>query len=635
MKKYFYTVTVLLFVGVLSLNAQNKATEKADKYYDRLQYVKAAEEYEELVEDDEADAYVYKKLANTYYNLYDAENAQKYYKLYLDNEANPEAEALYRYAQMLKASGDYDESEEVMKQFAEVAPNDKRAQSFKNNRNYLNNILNSDPKFEVTSLDDINTELSDFGGYVFDNKLYFVSARNKSRRDYGWNDQPTLDVYVAQKVGDTYKDAELIEGDVNSKYHEGTVSISPDGETVYFTRNDYLDGDYNKNSNGVGELKIYKATLVNEKWDDVQELPFNDSEYSTGHTALSPDGKTLYFSSDMPGGSGESDLYKVAINEDGTFGEPENLGSGINTPGRENFPYIDSEGTLYFSSDGHLGIGGLDVFYAKAEGSSFGDVVNLGQPVNSSGDDFAFYFDLNEETGFVSSNRGGVAENVANDNIYMVKQIAPLEEIMLEVKVIDSDSDEIIAGAEVLIYDEEDNEVASATTDADGVANFTLPGRIAYDVQVNADDYESNSAAVSKDEVGEVNLEVALDPIQVNPESIDLKPIYFEFDQSNITAEAAFELDKLIKTLEKYPNMDVLVESHTDVRGSNAYNQKLSERRAQATVDYLIENGVPEDRISSNGLGETKPKIECGSECTEEEHQKNRRSEFTLALKID
>ena len=143
MKKYFYTVTVLLFVGVLSLNAQNKATEKADKYYDRLQYVKAAEEYEELVEDDEADAYVYKKLANTYYNLYDAENAQKYYKLYLDNEANPEAEALYRYAQMLKASGDYDESEEVMKQFAEVAPNDKRAQSFKNNRNYLNNILNS------------------------------------------------------------------------------------------------------------------------------------------------------------------------------------------------------------------------------------------------------------------------------------------------------------------------------------------------------------------------------------------------------------------------------------------------------------------------------------------------------------
>lgn len=635
MKKYFYTVTVLLFVGVLSVQAQNKATKKADKYYDRLQYVKAAEEYEELVEDDEADAYVYKRLADTYYNLYDAENAQKYYELYLQNEENPEAEALYRYAQMLKANENYDESEEVMSQFAAQAPNDKRAQSFKNNKNYLNNILNSKPKFKVETLD-INTELSDFGGYIYNDKLYFVSARNKSRRDYGWNDQPTLDVYVAEKVDDTYQDAKLIEGEVNSKYHEGTISISPDGETIYFTRNDYLDGDYNKSSNGVGQLKIYKASLVNGEWDDVQELPFNDSEYSTGHTALSPDGNTMYFSSDMPGGSGESDLYKVSINDDGTFGDPENLGSGINTPGRESFPYVDSEGTLYFSSDGHLGIGGLDVFYTKADGDSFGDVVNLGQPVNSSGDDFAFYFDLNEEKGFVSSNRGGVEENVANDNIYEVTQLAPLEEIMLEVKVVDSESNEVITGAEVLIYDDEDNEVASAMSDTDGLANFTLPGRIAYDVQVNAEDYKSNSAMVSDDEVGEVDLVVELDPVQtIDPENIDLNPIYFDFDKSDITAEAAFELDKVIQTLNKYPKMDILVESHTDIRGSKSYNQKLSERRAQATVDYLIENGIPEERISSNGLGETQPKIDCGQNCTEEEHQKNRRSEFTLALKID
>ncbi len=635
MKKNFYTITLLLFIGLLSVKAQNKSTEKADKYFDRLQYVKAAEEYEELVEDNEADAYVYKKLADTYYNLYDSTNAQKYYGLYLQNEESPEAEALYRYAQMLKANENYDESEKIMSQFAATAPNDARARSFKNNKDYLNNILNSKPKFEVKA-SGVNTELSDFGGYIYNDKLYFVSARNKSRRDYGWNDQPTLDVYVAEKVDDTYQDAKLVEGEVNSKYHEGTISISPDGKTIYFTRNDYLDGDYNKSSNGIGQLKIYKASLVNGEWDDVQELSFNDSEYSTGHTALSPDGNIMYFSSDMPGGSGESDLYKVSINDDGTFGEPENLGSGINTPGRESFPFVDSEGTLYFSSDGHLGIGGLDVFYAKAEGNGFGDVTNLGQPVNSSGDDFAFYFDLNEEKGFVSSNRGGVEKNVANDNIYEVTQIAPLEEIMLEVKVVDSESNEVISGAEVLIYDNNDDQVASAMSDIDGLSNFKLQGKIAYDVQVNAEGYKSNSAVVSEDEVGEVNLVVKLDPIKtVDPENIDLKPIYFEFDKSSITAEAAFELDKVIQTLNKYPKMNILVESHTDTRGSDSYNQKLSERRAKATVDYLIENGIPEDRISSNGLGETQPKIDCGQNCTEEEHQKNRRSEFTLALKID
>ena len=637
MRKIYYIVTIALFISSFCLQAQNKHTKKADKYFNELKYVKAAEQYEDIVSDGDADAYVYKQLADTYYYLYNTSEAAKYYEMYIDEAESADPEAYFRYAQMLKANENYEESNKAMATFAEMMPNDERAKSYNNNKNYLNDLLSYTPRFTVEELEGINTELSDFGMYEFDGNVYFVSARNQSRKNYGWNKQPTLDIYVSKKMQDSIFEPELLEGDVNSKYHEGTISITPDGQTMYFTRNDYTDGDYEADSLGVGQLKIYKATLLNGKWDDVQPLPFSNSEFSSGHTALSPDGKTLYFSSEMNGGSGMSDLYKVSINEDGTFGEPVNLGSQINTPGKESFPFVDSEGTLYFSSDGHLGLGGLDVFYAKADGNGFGEVKNIGKPVNSSGDDFAYNYNTESKEGYVSSNRGGVAENVANDNIYKVVQIIPLDELMLSVNVVDSETDQAIEGAEVVVYNTNTEEqVATANTTSEGIVEFTLPEGVAYDVQVNADDYESNSEAISEDEIGDLELTIALDPVkEVKPNNIDLNPIYFEYDKSDITSEAAFELDKIVETLNKYPDMDILVESHTDVRGSDSYNQQLSERRAQSTVDYLVEQGISEDRISSNGLGESKPKIDCGENCSDEDHQTNRRSEFTLALKID
>jgi len=637
MRKLYYIITVMLFLSTVCLQAQNKYTKKADKYFSQLKYVKAADKYEDIVSDGHADDYVYKQLADSYYNLYNTVEAEKYYKTYLNTAENPDAEAYFKYAQVLKANGNFDESNNAMDEFSSLMPNDERAISYKENKDYISDLLDYTPRFTVEELEGLNTELSDFGMYEFGDNVYFVSARNQSRKDYGWNKQPTLDVYVSKKMQDSIFEPELLKGDVNSKYHEGTVSITPDGKTMYFTRNDYTDGDYEKDSLGVGQLKIYQATLINDKWDDVQSLPFNNSEYSTGHTALSPDGKTLYFSSDMPGGSGMSDLYKVSINEDGTYGTPVNLGSSINTPGKESFPFIDSEGTLYFSSNGQLGLGGLDVFYAKAEGDAFGKVKNLGQPINSAGDDFAFTFNLDAKEGYLSSNRSGVTENVANDNLYKVVEIIPLNELLLAVEVTDEETAKVIEGAEVVIYNTDtEEEVEKSITTADGMVNFTLPEGVAYDVQVNAEGYESNSEAIAATEVGELNLAIALTPIkEIVPQNIDLNPIYFVYDESNITAEAAFELDKLVDVLKKYPNMDILVESHTDIRGSNVYNQKLSDRRAKATVDYLVEKGVSADRISSNGLGETKPKVDCADSCTEEDHQANRRSEFTLSLKID
>ncbi|MFD2434759.1 hypothetical protein ACFSO9_15215 [Mesonia maritima] len=294
MKKKYYLVALLFTAVSFVSSAQNDDTKKADKHFDRLEFIEAVDDYKDIVEDGDATPYVYHRLADSYYNLYNTKEAEMYYALYIDMAEEVEGEAYYRYAQMLKANKKYDKSNEAMQNFVQVSPQDQRAKAFKRNKNYMNDLLNSKERFAVEALE-INSSMIDFGGYEKDNKLYFVSARNKSRRNYGWNGQPTLDVYVSEINGEEYGDPELIKGEVNTKFNEGTVCISPDGQTMYFSRNDYLDGDYEKASNGVNQLKIYRASLVEDKWDDLQSVSFNDSEYSTAHPALSKDGKTLYF----------------------------------------------------------------------------------------------------------------------------------------------------------------------------------------------------------------------------------------------------------------------------------------------------------------------------------------------------
>jgi outer membrane protein OmpA-like peptidoglycan-associated protein len=623
MRKIYY-LFILGFMGSMTMGfAQNYDAKKADKYFERLQYVKAADKYLDIVEDGDADAYVYGRLAKSYYNLYNTKEAERYYKLYLETAEDASADEYYNYAQMLKANKKYDLAQKAMQDFAQKFPRDGRARSFMANPNYMQDLLSKQPAYEMMALENLNSELSDFGAYEFNNQLYFVSSRNKSRKDYGWNKQPTLDVYVATKMAGEYTEASLLPGDVNSKYHEGTVSITPDGQTMYFTRNDYYDGDYEKDSTGINQLKVFKATLLEGEWADVQPLPFNNSNYSTGHTALSPDGRTLYFSSDMPGGEGQSDLYKVSINEDGTFGSPQNLGTAINTSGRESFPFVDENGTLYFSSDGHLGVGGLDVF--KYEN---GQVINIGKPINSEGDDFAFAYYPSKEYGFVSSNRGEVLENIANDNIYMFKDI--IRDLELMVHVINMETGESIANAEVAVYNQAEEKLKSAGTNAKGNAKFVLSSQEDYTVQVNAEDYESNSAAVTSVE-GPKKITIELTPIKpmIQEEEIVLNPIYFEFDKSAITKEGAYELDRLVAIMKKHDSLKIFVRAHTDKRGSEAYNLQLSQARAKSTVQYVIDQGIDASRIDGEGYGESQPKVEC-SPCTEEQYQENRRSEFKI-----
>ncbi|MDA9307826.1 OmpA family protein [Flavobacteriaceae bacterium] len=627
--KKIYTILLLIAVSTTIVSAQNSKTKKADNLYDRLAYTDAAQAYQKVLKRGTTDVYVFERLANCYYFINDTKKAEMYYKrVAKSKDANPEA--IYNYAQTLKANGKFSDYNTWMKNFAKLSPNDTRVKEFMKNPNYIPKIMDDMARYTATNMEDINSEYADFGGIVYGKDFYFASGRNTSRKTYQWNEEPYLEIYKATNVGGTMKNAELLNGDVNTKYHESNAVISADGKRMYFDRNDYFEGDYDKSASGINQINLYYAENIDGKgWSGVVSAPFNNNEYSTGHPALSQDGNTLYFVSDMPGGKGGSDIYMAAINSDGSLGTPERLGDNINTEGKELFPYIDSNGTLYFSSNGHMGIGGLDVFYAEAQGDGFGVVNNLGKGVNSSADDFAYKYDPTSQSGYVSSNREG---GMGSDDIYMVEAVEIPCEVTIAVLVINENTNAAVAGARVDLYDTMGNRLSTKTSNVDGMVSFKAACDQAHEVQGVLADFESNASKVAPANDQKVSATIALKPIEeiIVEDQIVLNPILFDLDKSNIKAQAAFELDKVVSVMNKYPEMVIAVGSHTDSRATDAYNLRLSEARAQSTVQYIISKGISGKRISGKGYGESQPKVSCGDNCSEAEHQLNRRSEFTI-----
>lgn len=611
----------LSFVAISSsIFAQNKDTKAADKLFSRYEYVSAAKEYQKLVDNGKGDGYVYKQLADTYYNMFNTAEAATWYAK--ATETAQDAETYFRYAQMLKANGKYEEANKQMNKFAAMVPNDLRAKSYKENPNYVPKILGKGVSYTVNSLA-VSSDKSDFAPVLYDNTLYFTSARNGARKNYGWNDEPFLDVYTAT-MGDsgTFSEATTLSS-VNSKFHDGPVTISADGNTMYFSSDSFREGLFEKdkvNKLKLGKNNLYVATKSGDVWGNIKPLPFNSKDYSLSNPSLSRDGKTLYFSSNMPGSLGGVDIWKVTVNGD-SFGTPENLGNKVNTEGNESFPFIaDDNATLYFASSGKQGLGGYDVYQIDlAKGS---DAVNMGKPINTEKDDFGFTFNKAKNLGFLSSNRNG------NDDIFSATPICSVDLLTV---VTNAKTGEILANAKVAILDDKKNVIATETSNDKGEVNFKIECDKPYSIQASKDGFEGNVFAVAKSKGPTAKVDAALQPIDVivTPTEIILKPIYFEFDKSNITQEGAFELDKLIQVMKNNDKLVIYAKSHTDRRGSDDYNLTLSERRAQATVQYVISKGIPAERISGKGFGETEPKVAC-DKCTEEEHSQNRRSEFLI-----
>jgi outer membrane protein OmpA-like peptidoglycan-associated protein/tetratricopeptide (TPR) repeat protein len=618
---------VLSFILVLTAGkAQNKDTKTADKFYNTYEYVNAVKEYLKLANNGKADTYVFKQLGDCYYNVFNAIEAEKWYAQAITKEQD--AETYFRYAQMLKANTKYNDAIAQMKKFASLAPNDKRAQNINEEGSYLNKLLGKAKMFDVHSLE-FNSKYSDFGAYLKDNVIYFASARNTARKSYEWNDQPFLDIYKTDLKDGKVNSKSVLVDDLNSKRHDGTVTISSDGNTLYFSRDSFFDKQFVKSNDKktqLGKTFIYKAIKENEKWTNITPVSFNSKEYNTSSPSLSKDGKTLYFTSDMPGTLGKTDVWKAGVNEDGSFGTPVNLGENVNTEGNELSAFIADDNTLYFASNGRKGLGGLDVFsFDTTKGT---ESINLGKPVNTEKDDFGFTFNQSQKTAFLSSNRDG---GKGSDDIYLALPVCILD---LVTTVHDKKTGAILANAKIAVVDQKLNVLGSGVTNEIGVITFHLECDKTYFLNVDKDGYTGEVVEVEKSKGGEVTMNADLNPTEpiITETEVILSDINFDYDKSNITQQGASELDKLVLVLNENSEMVIFVKSHTDSHGDDKYNINLSERRAKSTVQYLISKGIAAERVSGQGFGESELKAQC-DECTDKEDSINRRSEFMIVKK--
>lgn len=618
--------------------SQKALVDAANKKYENNAYVDAISIYERLAEKGYKDEKMFQKLGNAYYFNAQLPKAAKWYEELFAMNKEQEAEYNYRYAQSLKSIGEYDKANQMLEQFNAKSGNDKRAKLYAGNKDYLEDIKANSGRYTVSDAG-MNSEYSDYGSILLGNKLIFASSReteNGSNKVFAQTNQSYTNLYASEILPDGKLDTPKEFGgkEINSNFHESTPVFTKDGKTVYFTRNNFLNGKKGKDSEKFMRLKLYKATLIGDSWNNVIELPFNNKNYSVAHPALSPDGKTLYFASDMPGTLGQSDLYKVAI-EGNSFGEPVNLGPVVNTEGRESFPFISADNKLYFATDGRPGLGGFDIYKASIDKSgTISDVQNVGAPINSSQDDFAMIVGK-EGNGFFSSNRAG---GKGFDDIYNWAEIICKQQI--EGLVTDKETNDILPNAKVSLYDENFELQKVTTTDASGYYVFEAICSKIYNLRTQADNYVTNENKVIANAIdGATNFPVGMEKIGCKvvigldlAKCFGITEIYFDLNKSEITKEASFELEKILDVMKQNPTMTIDVRSHTDSRQTAKYNEALSERRAKSTIAWLVENGVETNRLTGKGYGESQLVNKCADDvdCSEEQHQANRRSEFIV-----
>jgi len=641
----------ILFYFVLVCNLYNpifaqKQLKSGAKNYDELAFVDVIAVYEKVAAQGYESADLYSKLADSYYFNAEYAQAANYYKKLFALDSNQTSEYYYRSAMALKAVGDAKNSDALMQKFVTSNAQDSRAKLYANQGNYLENIQNNSGRFTLENAN-INSKYSDYGTAFYQDQIIFASARKNGalvKRIHSWTGEPFTVLQQANLASDgSVTNVKKFAKQVNSIYHESTPVFTNDGKTMYFTRNNYVQGKVGKNKEQVTLLKIYSATLVNNTWQNITELPFNSDEFNTAHPALSVDEKELYFASDRPGTLGASDLFKVAILGNGTFGTPENLGPFINTEGRETFPFISKNNELFFASDAHPGLGGLDIFVAfpNAKGV-FKYVQNIGAPANSEMDDFSFAIQSDRKIGFLSSNRDG---GFRNDDIYKFVENIPLKNknnIDLKGLVIDAHTMLPIAYATVTVFDENFENPVVVTTDANGayvIPNIEIQTKYYFKDEKQSYIPKENAEVFLPTDQDFVSRTVYLDPVKKPIKKGDdlakifnIEIIYFDLDQSNIRPDAAVDLAKIVQVMQEHPTMQIAIGSHTDSRASKTYNQKLSERRAQATRNWMIKQGIDAKRLTAKGYGESQLLNACadGVSCTEEAHQKNRRSEFII-----
>ncbi|WP_304290323.1 OmpA family protein [Capnocytophaga leadbetteri] len=637
----FLCTTSLLFAQ------HERELQKANEMYKNFAYVDAIKIYEKIAKQGYVNQEMLESLGNSYYYKAEYKNALQWYEqLFEEGKYNVKPEYYYRYAQALKSVGRYDESDKMMNKFAELTGNaDTRAVLFEENKDYQEVIQGNSGRLELHPVS-INTEFSEYGTALYGDKVVFTAANSGKTSKGGvsqWTGESYYDLYMADRDKQTLSNKKFFSTTVNTPFNESTAVFTKDGNTMYFTRNNYVNRKVGTDVKNTILLKILRATKdSNGEWGNVVELPFNSDDYNVAHPALSPDEKFLYFASDMNGSLGESDIYRVEILGDNQYGTPENLGDIINTPGRESFPFVSKNNVLYYSSDGIPGLGGLDIFAVKFyENGTVSKPINIGRPGNSADDDFCFVMDSETKIGFLSSNRPG---GKGRDDIYSFYEEKPLVfdcEKMIKGVLKDSEKNDVIADGVIVLSDKTMKEVARQKTKADGSFAFEKVDckDLYYYLRAEIGDYVTTEVKVDLSVEGDVFYEFMIKPREIAIDKdvdlakvLNIKEIYFDLDKSDIRPDAAVELAKIVEVMRENPKMKIDIRSHTDSRASDEYNLRLSERRAKATLEWMVKQGIERKRLTAKGYGETQLVNGCsnGVPCTDEEHQANRRSEFII-----
>jgi outer membrane protein OmpA-like peptidoglycan-associated protein len=720
---------ILLLTVCFSINSfgQAGALKKANKYFTSKSYSQAIPYYEKALKKDSSNKIILSNLGDCYRLTNNTKGQLLCYGNLIKSGHEESIHKLY-YGQALTEAGQNEKAKTYFEQYGADSRGKNLASSLDKMKSYTKNA--DAYKVEPVSF---NSAQNDFTAVKYYESVVFASSRNKTKwinKKHGWTSDSYLKLYTTENAGSGVNlKPKIFMGDLNSKYNDGPICFSKDYNTVYFTRN-------NSNKKSIStentfKLKIFEAGLNQNGFDRVTELPFNSNNYNCAHPSLSADGNYLFFSSDMPGGFGGMDIY-YSKKEGGVWGTPVNLGEKVNTAGTEVFPFIASNGLLYFSSNGHDGLGGLDIYETKIKDNKAGRVYNMGEPVNSKHDDFGVFLGDDNKTGYLSSNRnnGGMDDDIFKFEI--LREVKRGKEILIITK--DKDNGEIIANTKFamngdtvttnekgelattieedlnykLVVDKNDyykleDSVSTKTSSedtftkelrlekdpklsllaliTDAKTNLALDGvkmtllelpsnaafdtyttsatgdyrkplkgkkvgdKISYSIKLEKDGYLTKTATFIYDikVPGEIkvneSLNLSLGKVAVGMDlakMIDIKPIYFDLGKSLIRKDAAIELDKIVKVMNEYPNMYIELGSHTDCRGAAAANIKLSGARAKSSAAYIIKKGINKTRIVGKGYGETKLLNGCICEgnvkptCSEEEHTKNRRTEFLI-----
>jgi peptidoglycan-associated lipoprotein len=648
-KSLFYSLFAVL---LLSAKCGQPSFSDANKRYEVKEYAVAADMYAKVSKNPKATKK--EKLtsainaAQAYYYNHDYKNALKWYSLAIQKGAKDPI-FYYKMGECLKMTGKYTEAILKFQEYKKMQPDDpntaimiegcESALKWKDEKTRYH-VSEFKPANEITGQKIRSDDYSPMWANKRKTALMFTTDRKggESGAQYNWTGRKYSDLWMIELQGKGPKakwgEAVIVPG-INTDYNDGTCTFDEKGTKMYFTQCNGLKGDELK-------CKIYEARKSGKEWDITPKpLPFCNDKFNFGHPSLSSDGEKLFFASDMPGGQGDTNTHDIWVSSyvkrGKTWSDPVNLGPTINTKDNEVFPYIFSDGTLYFSSDGHPGIGALDIFYSKGSGLDWEKPINMKSPINSYGDDFGIIMDDTKEKGYFSSNRSAAGK--PDDNIYefyMDKLVFRLSGVVTDCK-----DGKPLAKSLITISNNHDSTKIRLYTDSKGYYSTEIKVNTKYELFASKrEEYYYDS---KEEYVTTMGLEQSADfkrdfCLKNQCSDIFILPIYYGLDSANIytRSESKKVLDDLIATLKKYPKMAIELGTHTDCRSPFDYNRALSQRRADSAVAYIIKSGVNPFRLSAMGYGESRLVNECECEggkvvpCTEEQHQQNRRAEVKV-----